>query len=56
MTGVGCADEFVEYARPLIGEAWPDVPVVGEVRRFARLEPVYADRKLESYVRPRYRS
>ncbi len=49
-------DAFLRYARPLIGEDWPAVPLVGGVQRFARLEPVYADRKLETYVPQGHRS
>jgi 6-phosphofructokinase len=49
-------DEFLAYAQPLIGEEWPAVPLVGGLQRFARLKPVYADRRLESYVPQGYRS
>jgi 6-phosphofructokinase 1 len=43
-------DGFLRYARPLIGDDWPSVPVVNGLQRFARLEPMFADRKLPSYV------
>ncbi|HCE44628.1 MAG TPA: 6-phosphofructokinase [Lentisphaeria bacterium] len=43
-------DEFVAYARPLIGEDWASVPVVNGRQRFARLKPVFADKKLPKYV------
>ncbi|MFA6568968.1 MAG: diphosphate--fructose-6-phosphate 1-phosphotransferase [Victivallales bacterium] len=43
-------DEFVAYARPLIGEDWASVPVVNGRQRFARLKPVFADKKLPAYV------
>jgi 6-phosphofructokinase len=49
-------DDFLAYAQPLIGEEWPAVPLVGGLQRFARLKPVYADRRLESYVPQGYRS
>ncbi len=43
-------DEFVAYARPLIGEDWASVPVINGRQRFARLKPVFADKKLPAYV------
>ncbi|MFZ2656823.1 MAG: diphosphate--fructose-6-phosphate 1-phosphotransferase [Victivallales bacterium] len=43
-------DEFVAYARPLIGEDWASVPVINGRQRFARLKPVFADKKLPKYV------
>jgi 6-phosphofructokinase 1 len=49
-------DEFLDYARPLIGSDWPSVPLVGGLQRFARLKPVFADRMLPAYVPQSYRS
>jgi len=43
-------DAFVRYARPLIGDDWPAVPLVDGRQRFARLEPVFAGQKLPPYV------
>jgi 6-phosphofructokinase len=43
-------DEFVAYARPLIGEDWASVPVINGRQRFARLKPVFADKKLPVYI------
>ncbi len=43
-------DEFVHYAKPLIGEDWVSVPMVGGRQRFARLAPIVAERKLAAYV------
>lgn len=43
-------DEFVNYARPLIGEDWVSVPLVNGLMRFARLEPKFAAKKLKDYV------
>jgi 6-phosphofructokinase len=42
-------DEFVAYARPLIGEDWPSVPMINGIQRFARLEMKFADKKLPGY-------
>lgn len=49
-------DAFVNYARPLIGEDWVSVPLVNGLMRFAKFKPVFADRKLPSYVPVGYRS
>jgi 6-phosphofructokinase 1 len=43
-------DEFVAYARPLIGEDWASVPVINGRQRFARLKQVFADKKLPNYI------
>jgi 6-phosphofructokinase 1 len=44
------SEAFVGYARPLIGDSWPAIPLVNGRQRFARLEPVFAESKLASYV------
>jgi 6-phosphofructokinase len=49
------SDAFVRYARPLIGEDWPSLPLVGGLQRFARLEPVWAEPRLAKYVPQSYR-
>jgi 6-phosphofructokinase 1 len=43
-------DAFLRYARPLIGDDWPTVPMVDGRQRFALLAPLFADRKLPEYV------
>lgn len=48
--GTDVTDEFVAYARPLIGEDWPSVPVINGRQRFARLERVFAEQKLPAYI------
>jgi 6-phosphofructokinase len=48
-------DEFVHYARPLIGDDWPSVPLVGGLQRFARLEPAFAEQRLPKYIPQAYR-
>jgi 6-phosphofructokinase 1 len=47
---VDVTDDFVKYARPLIGDDWVSVPLVDGRMRFARLRPVFADKKLPAYV------
>jgi len=48
-------DDFVRYARPLIGDDWPSVPLVGGLQRFARFEEVFAEQRLPLYVPQAYR-
>jgi ATP-dependent phosphofructokinase / diphosphate-dependent phosphofructokinase len=48
-------DEFIAYARPLIGDDWVSVPIVNGIQRFARFKPIFADKKLPSYEPEAYR-
>ena len=52
---IDVTDDFVRYARPLIGEDWPSVPLVGGLQRFARLEMTFADKKCKAYIPQAYR-
>ncbi len=52
---IDVTDEFIKYARPLIGEDWVSVPVVNGLQRFARLKKVFADRKLPEYTPQTYK-
>jgi ATP-dependent phosphofructokinase / diphosphate-dependent phosphofructokinase len=47
---IDVTDAFVEYAKPLIGEDWPSIPVVNGRQRLARLKPIFAEKKLPDYV------
>ncbi len=49
-------DDFIAYARPLIGDDWVSVPIVGGRQRFARLRPVFAEKKCPEYVPQAYRA
>jgi 6-phosphofructokinase 1 len=42
-------DDFLAYARPLIGEDWPSVPMINGRQRFARFMMNFADKKLPGY-------
>jgi 6-phosphofructokinase len=46
---------FVRYARPLIGDDWPAIPLVDGRQRFARLQPIFAEKKLPAYVPQAYK-
>jgi 6-phosphofructokinase 1 len=54
--GLDVTDDFVRYARPLIGEGWVNVPLEGGLPRFARLRPVFAARRCAPYVPQAYRA
>jgi len=54
-SGFDVTDDFVRYAQPLIGENWPDVPLVSGLQRFARFKPAFAERKCGDYVPEVYR-
>jgi 6-phosphofructokinase 1 len=43
-------DDFVRYARPLIGEEWPKIVLENGIQRFARFKKVFADRKCPAYL------
>ncbi|MCD6520220.1 MAG: diphosphate--fructose-6-phosphate 1-phosphotransferase [Anaerolineae bacterium] len=48
-------DDFIRYARPLIGNDWPSIPLVDGRMRFARLKPIFAEQRLPKYVPQAYR-
>ncbi len=43
-------EDFVRYARPLIGDSWPAIPLVDGRQRFARLQPIFAGTLLPPYL------
>ncbi|GMV90268.1 MAG: hypothetical protein AMXMBFR82_00460 [Candidatus Hydrogenedentota bacterium] len=47
---IDVTDEFVRYAKPLIGEDWASVPVVNGRQRFTRFKPIFAEKKLPEYT------
>jgi 6-phosphofructokinase 1 len=53
--GLDVTDEFVRYARPLIGEGWAPIPIEHGVQRFARLAIRFIEKKLPAYVPLKYR-
>lgn len=48
--GVDVTDDFIHYARPLIGDSWPTLPLIDGRLRFTRFEPIFAAQKLPAYV------
>jgi 6-phosphofructokinase len=53
---IDVTDDYVRYARPLIGDSWPTIPLVDGRQRFARLEHVFAPQKLPAYVPQAHRA
>jgi len=51
---VDVTDEFLDYARPLIGNDWPSVPLIDGKQRFTRFNMVFAEKKLKKYVPEAY--
>jgi len=49
-SGYDVTDEFVRYARPLVGDDLVSLPLVGGRQRMTRFQPIYAEQKLASYV------
>jgi 6-phosphofructokinase 1 len=47
-SGTDVTDDFVRYARPLIGEDWVSVPLVGGRQRFAQLKRIFAKKLISA--------
>jgi 6-phosphofructokinase 1 len=52
ITPNGCdvSDEFVRYAKPLLGSEMITLPVIDGRQRMTRFQPIYAEQKLPKYV------
>ncbi|MBN1590015.1 MAG: diphosphate--fructose-6-phosphate 1-phosphotransferase [Pirellulales bacterium] len=49
-SGHDVTDEFVRYARPLVGDEMVNLPMVDGRQRLARFEAIFAEKKLPEYV------
>ncbi len=47
-------DAFVAYARPLIGEEWPEIPLERGLQRFSRFKQLFVPRKCPPYMPQAY--
>ena len=47
---IDVTDDFIDYAKPLIGEDWPSVPVINGRQRFTQFKKIFADKKLPEYT------
>ena len=52
---IDVTDDFIRYARPLIGEEWAQVPLENGLPRFARLKPIMAEKRCPAYQPEAYR-
>ncbi len=52
ITASGCdvTDDFVRYAKPLVGEGMVSLPMIDGRQRLTRFKPLFADQKLPAYV------
>jgi ATP-dependent phosphofructokinase / diphosphate-dependent phosphofructokinase len=48
--GHDVTDEFVRYAKPLVGEGMVSMPMVDGRFRMTRLQPIFAEQKLPPYI------
>jgi len=46
---IDVTDDFINYARPLIGEDWVSVPIIGGIQRFTKFKKIFAQKKLAVY-------
>lgn len=49
-SGYDVTDEFVRYAKPLLGDDMITLPMIDGRQRLTRFAPIYADQKLPRYV------
>jgi len=47
--GADVTDDFIRYAKPLIGDGWPDIQIENGLQRFARLEIKLINKKCKAY-------
>jgi ATP-dependent phosphofructokinase / diphosphate-dependent phosphofructokinase len=48
--GCDVTDDFVRYAKPLVGEGMVSLPMLDGRQRLTRFQPIYAPQKLPSYI------
>lgn len=54
-SGLDVTDDFLDYAKPLIGEEWPAIPLEAGLQRYTRFKPAFAEKKLVEYTPRAYR-
>lgn len=47
---IDVTDDFVRYARPLIGDDYVSIPVLNGRMRFTRFKPLFAEKKCGEYI------
>ena len=46
---IDVTDDFLRYAQPLIGTKWVKIPLEKGIQRFARFQPIFAEKKCPAY-------
>ncbi|MFP4287762.1 MAG: diphosphate--fructose-6-phosphate 1-phosphotransferase [Bacteroidales bacterium] len=46
---IDVTDDFIRYAKPLLGDDWVSVPMINGIQRFTKFKPVFAEKKLKDY-------
>ncbi len=54
--GLDVTDDFIRYAKPLIGEGLPPVAFENGILRFARIAPHYIEKKCPPYIPQNHRA
>jgi ATP-dependent phosphofructokinase / diphosphate-dependent phosphofructokinase len=52
---IDVTDDFIRYAQPLIGEGWVQVPLENGLPRYARLKPIFVEKKSPAFLPEAYR-
>jgi 6-phosphofructokinase len=52
---IDVTDDFIAYAKPLIGEEWVRVPLGDGLPRFTKFQPIFAEKKCPAYQPEAYR-
>ncbi len=53
---IDVTDDFIKYARPLIGDRWVEIPLENGLPRFTRFKSIFAEKKCAEYVPEAYRA
>ncbi len=51
---IDVSNDFIDYALPLIGTKWVDIPLKNGLPRFTRLKNIFADKQLKEYTPQAY--
>jgi 6-phosphofructokinase len=51
---IDVTDDFIRYARPLIGTKWVKIPLEKGIQRFTRFLPIFAEKKCPAYAPEAY--
>lgn len=53
--GLDVTDDFISYAKPLIGKEWPFIKLEDGLQRFARLDVKFIEKKLGAFIPQKFR-